>query len=124
MSAVLSVTATHLSNQDYSICIRRNSGNCFICYTPAIDAGTPASGASNSFGLSLASAAIAVAKTNAACTGDYTAVSKNLNYTLYLEQNYTTTLDVKFYIPRPLKSSTIMKFLENSPNFFGLQPNN
>ena len=29
-----SVLATHLSNQNYEICIRRTSGSCRICYWP------------------------------------------------------------------------------------------
>ena len=38
-----SILATHLSNQLYEICIRRASGNCAICYWPAL---------TGSFGLS------------------------------------------------------------------------
>ena len=30
--------ATHLSNQCYEICVRRETGMCFICYTPTISA--------------------------------------------------------------------------------------
>lgn len=42
--------ATHLSSQEYSICIRRESGKCAICYTPAITINIVANGIS-SFGL-------------------------------------------------------------------------
>lgn len=28
---------THLSNQNYDVCFRRNSGNCAVCFTPTID---------------------------------------------------------------------------------------
>ena len=43
--------ATHLSNQNYEICFRRNNNYCAICYTVAITgANTPAD--QGSFGLS------------------------------------------------------------------------
>ncbi len=44
--------ATHLSNQCYTICVRREEGFCSICYRAAV---VPAIGAAitqNSFGLS------------------------------------------------------------------------
>lgn len=48
--------ATHLANQRYDICIRRNTGNCQICYWPAdpIAAGGVAAAADQgSFGVSV-----------------------------------------------------------------------
>ena len=33
----------HLSNQDYTICFRRESGYCSICYSNSVD-GVPNSG--------------------------------------------------------------------------------
>ena len=44
-------SATHLSNQNYEICIRRNNGYCAICYTVAIS-GTNDPASQGSFGLS------------------------------------------------------------------------
>ena len=41
---------THLSSQNYQVCFRRNFGNCYICYSPVIEAGTAAI-AQASFGL-------------------------------------------------------------------------
>ena len=37
-STAISATATHLSNQDYTICIRQEAGKCAICYTATIGA--------------------------------------------------------------------------------------
>merc|ERR1712127_21171 len=56
ITAVTSAVA-HLSNQHYDICIRRASGNCYICYSPTIIVsgiaiGTPII-AQISFGLSI-----------------------------------------------------------------------
>ena len=34
---IICISVTHLSNQDYDICFRRNSGNCAVCFTPTID---------------------------------------------------------------------------------------
>merc|ERR1711899_585772 len=67
-------TVTHLQNQRYQICIRRASGNCYICYSPTV--ALPATNAiseatQNSFGLSIGSATIAVSVTNTLCTSDY-----------------------------------------------------
>lgn len=54
----------HLSNQEYTVCFRRASGNCAICYIPSIVA-MPAS-----FGLSVASTA-SMADGGAFCLTDY-----------------------------------------------------
>ena len=51
-TANVAAKTTHLSNQDYEICIRREAGTCYICYTVqkmAAAANTP--GDQNSFGL-------------------------------------------------------------------------
>jgi len=58
-------TFPHLSNQAYTMCIRRASGYCAICYIPSITTAMPAS-----FGLSVASiASMAEGGTN--CLTDY-----------------------------------------------------
>jgi len=64
------VTSTHLSNQLYSICIRRNVGKCAICYSPTV-ASTIVT-VQNSFGLSVtAIAAIVSGEVDAMCSTDY-----------------------------------------------------
>ena len=46
-------SATHLSNQHYDVCVRRNRGNCGICWTPTTKGSTtliaPAIGAANPY---------------------------------------------------------------------------
>ena len=44
------IAATHLSNQCYDICVRREAGQCAICYVPAVFSATAET--TNSFGLS------------------------------------------------------------------------
>ena len=34
--ATVGSSTTHLSNQNYNICIRRAAGYCYICYSPTI----------------------------------------------------------------------------------------
>lgn len=66
-------TATHLSSQSYSICIRRNSGYCNICYSPVTEPTGTATGQA-SFGLGLSQSgtiADAVSALNTDCDGDY-----------------------------------------------------
>ena len=43
----VSLATTHLQNQNYDICFRREANRCAICFTPAIATPTPMS-----FGLS------------------------------------------------------------------------
>ena len=38
------VEATHLSDQNYEICFRRESGYCAICFTPSIQSSTATPG--------------------------------------------------------------------------------
>lgn len=69
-SAPITSKATHLSNQNYDICIRRGVGFCYICYSPTV-IGTVTNANQNSFGLGLSGAAIATAIVGAGCTQDY-----------------------------------------------------
>ncbi len=48
----LTRTATHLSNQFYTVCLRREEGMCSVCYTPATDGVDDDSSNQASFGLS------------------------------------------------------------------------
>lgn len=68
----------HLSNQDYQICIRRETGMEYICYITCRDvapsAGTTANTAETAqetFGISESNAAIAVASIGTRCSTDY-----------------------------------------------------
>eukprot|EP00094_Tigriopus_californicus_P014059 TCALIF_13615-PA protein Name:"Protein of unknown function" AED:0.10 eAED:0.10 QI:0/0.63/0.66/0.91/0.54/0.66/12/94/345 len=65
--------ATHLSNQCYNICIRRESGRCAICYVPNFADSIAGAIISSqvAFGLSVSPAAIAESATGADCTTDY-----------------------------------------------------
>ena len=45
-------TVTHLSNQNYEICIRRDINACFICYYATIDVAASSADSQHSFGLS------------------------------------------------------------------------
>jgi hypothetical protein len=74
-ATTVGTAVTHLSNQDYDVCIRRASGYCYICYTPKI-VGATASAAEvgtdqTSFGLSISGAAIATSLINTSCYTDY-----------------------------------------------------
>ena len=48
----LTRAATHLSNQFYTVCLRREEGMCSVCYTPATDGVDDDSSNQASFGLS------------------------------------------------------------------------
>ena len=64
-------STTHLQNQNYQICIRRESGYCYICYAPwnSIQGG-------ESFGLSINAADdMDHSVTNTYCITDYITVS-------------------------------------------------
>jgi len=65
-AAATAETTTHLSNQKYSICVRREAGYCYICYAPwnSIDA-------SASFGLSNAAADMDHSNQGTGCRLDY-----------------------------------------------------
>lgn len=77
-SSSVGATATHLNNQCYQICIRRESGICYICYTPTISTG-PATTAQASFGLSIslpiaADGATATVSYDTYCSTDYLSI--------------------------------------------------
>ncbi len=73
-TAVVAAT-THLQDQAYENCFRREKGYCHICFYPTLT-GTPAAIVGNSFSLSLNNdAAILKATTGTACATDYIAVS-------------------------------------------------
>jgi len=70
-AAALGDSVTHLSNQAYDICIRRKSGNCYICYAES-NAGTGATGSQGTFGLSTSNnAGRAESVVGMACSTDY-----------------------------------------------------
>merc|ERR1712020_513791 len=60
---------THLSEQYYDICFRREAGNCRICFTPTVEnaAGTIPS----SFGLSKSSSTDNFGTTGTSCNSDF-----------------------------------------------------
>jgi len=60
-----SISSSHLSSQDYDICIRRGADMCIICYSPTTGA-TPAS-----FGLSVSTADAAQAAMQSNCITDF-----------------------------------------------------
>ena len=65
---------THLSDQKYTICFRREAGYCAICYTPSIQQGAIAASpidGQDSFGLSVATTAAIDAATDSNCAADY-----------------------------------------------------
>jgi len=64
----LAADTTHLANQEYRICIRRNAGQCRICYTVIPSIGAEATIDQAGFGLSISSAAAATdSLVDAAC---------------------------------------------------------
>merc|ERR1712038_824383 len=64
-------SVTHLSEQDYDICVRRASGMCYICYSPTITPGTPAVIVQVSFGVSLSDVAASKSDVGTTCIHDY-----------------------------------------------------
>ncbi|XP_059087673.1 uncharacterized protein LOC131884050 [Tigriopus californicus] len=72
-SAAVSAQTTHLSNQCYNICIRRESGRCAICYVPnfADSIAGAIESSQVAFGLSLSPDADVKSATGSACTTDY-----------------------------------------------------
>lgn len=71
-------TVVHLSNQDYSVCIRRAAGMFQICYIACTtQAAASAAGAQTSFGLSVANAAGAIdARIDTQCNTDYITIPR------------------------------------------------
>jgi len=72
-TAAVTATTTHLSNQKYTICIRREANMKAICYT-AIAANAAAPATQSSFGLSAGAGAL----TNDACGSDYIEITSAL----------------------------------------------
>jgi len=73
-ATALGPTVTHLSDQKYTICFRREAGYCAICYTPSIQQGAIAASpidGQDSFGLSVATTAAIDAATDSNCAADY-----------------------------------------------------
>ncbi|XP_059083485.1 uncharacterized protein LOC131880797 isoform X1 [Tigriopus californicus] len=61
-------TATHLSNQCYSMCFRQEANHCAICFVPAV-LGSPT--IQGSFGLSNPNAETTIAVAQGKCSTDY-----------------------------------------------------
>merc|ERR1712050_363095 len=63
---------THLQNQRYTVCFRRNFGSCYICYSPTQATADHADEATqDSFGLSKSNAVIALSQTGTLCSEDW-----------------------------------------------------
>jgi len=70
--ATVSDDVVHLSNQRYSICIRKPAGASYICYIPCTSQQTAAADDQQSFGLSLSGAAAAQSVVgDTECSTDY-----------------------------------------------------
>merc|ERR1711976_382332 len=67
--AAVTAATTHLANQYYDICIRREANYCYICYIPIY--GTPAIGDQGTFGLGLSVDTAAQAGDDSDCIADY-----------------------------------------------------
>ena len=80
-SSTVTSTATSLSNQDYSICFRRTSGNCFFCISPSIIPDTEAVIAQASFGISISPAAAAQSRIDTLCSTDYVLLNNGVTAT-------------------------------------------
>jgi len=103
-------TSTHLSNQNYDICVRRARGFCGICWTPSTQGTSTAPATLGSFALSVSPDAAAKSALGATCTSDYivipngvaaTVTSNNVNANgnskfcgRYLNPTATSTADV------------------------------
>lgn len=76
-STTVSSTATHLANQNYDICFRRESGFCFLCLFPSITSAGTDKNAQTSFGLSISgdpTGAAAQGGFNTQCSTDYISI--------------------------------------------------
>lgn len=62
--------ATHLSNQLYSLCFRRNVGKCTLCFISSVNAANTIT-MQSSFGLSNTAAMTPMSGTDAVCSTDY-----------------------------------------------------
>ena len=65
-TAVQAASSTHLQNQNYNICVRREKGYCYICWAEWYTAATM-----GSFGLSLSDAAASKSQSGSRCTSDF-----------------------------------------------------
>ena len=68
-TAVQAASSTHLQNQNYNICVRREKGSCYICWAEWYTAA-----AMGSFGLSLSDAAAVKSLTGSRCTTDFVTI--------------------------------------------------
>merc|ERR1711971_816728 len=81
-STTVAATVTHLNNQHYQACFRREVGRCAICYIPSVTIATTAANVAatqSSFGISEDGSAnagtTALSETDAAkCTTDYVTI--------------------------------------------------
>jgi len=69
--ATVSDDVVHLSNQRYSICIRKPAGTTNICYIPCTSQQTAAADDQQSFGLSISGAAGTAQSSDTECSQDY-----------------------------------------------------
>ena len=76
-AAAIDTSTTHLQNQHYDICVRREAGYCYICYIPF---NSIAGGASYGVGFAAADNAAAKSAGGTRCMDDYIAVSILLNF--------------------------------------------
>lgn len=73
-SEITASAVSHLKNQYYEICFRREAGYCYICYNP-IRTPTTANADQISYGLGLSpAAAIGQSQIGSSCTTDYITV--------------------------------------------------
>eukprot|EP00095_Tigriopus_kingsejongensis_P007971 maker-scaffold135_size322082-snap-gene-2.13 protein:Tk07971 transcript:maker-scaffold135_size322082-snap-gene-2.13-mRNA-1 annotation:"hypothetical protein KGM_18655" len=71
-ATAIPATATHLSEQNYNLCIRREAGYCSICYVPVFaDTTNNAVIAQAGFGLSNPAAIVAESASGSQCSSDY-----------------------------------------------------
>ena len=92
-------TATHLQNQNYQVCFRRESGYCHLCFIASITAAAP-----NSFGLSVSIAAAAQAASGTHCTTDYITIPNGLEGNNIAAGSTATTAGVSRFCGRFLNS--------------------
>jgi len=88
-------STTHLQNQHYEICIRRESGYCYICYIPfnsITGAGT------SSFGLGVAVADDAIAKSaiGSRCIADYIVIPQGTTSTIAALTTVSSTASERY----------------------------
>jgi len=103
-NAATDTSTTHLQNQHYEICFRRESGYCYICYIPfnsITGAGT------SSFGLGVATADNAIAKSNVGttCIADYIVIPQGTTSAIASSTAVSATA-VERYCGRYLNTAT------------------